>query len=92
MAPRISDKIRIAADKIRGPKKPELRLLPLDFVDTEAPTKVESLAPPSLPARVGKHAADGWKATPRPVQIIGSITALVAALTALAQVLAPLFK
>lgn len=76
-------RLRAIADRIHKPE-PSPQLISLDFMDDE-PTKIEqrpdTIPPKSLPARAAKGAADGWKATPRPVQIIAAVTALVGALT-----------
>lgn len=87
--PPVTDKIRRLrqiAERV-SPRKPEesLPLIPIEYTGEEEPTRVDqrpdTIPPRSLPARMAKGTADGWKATPRPVQVIAALTALVGALT-----------
>ena len=89
------ERLRQIAGKMRPRKPPHLQLIPLEYTGDEEPTKVDrpkTVPPRSLPARAAKATSDGWHATPKPVQFVAALTALVGALAALAQALAPLFR
>lgn len=96
-APPINSKIahlRKIAQQMR-PKSSGLPLIPIEYTGDEEPTKVErpdTIPPRSLSQRVARGASDSWHTTPKPVQFVAALTALVGALAALAQALSPLLR